>query len=677
MHIQLLQQVMLNTIQDLVFVIEAAPGYVFRYVYMNKKAMRHAGLDESSYGKTLQEVLPARQAARLQQIYTAAAETGTLQVVHDPIETHSGEMEHYESVLNPVTRVGEKLYIVCITRNVTDWIRKQEELLESQKRYSSLMKYNSDAIVSVDLEGCIIGINPAAAEMFHCPEEACKGWKAAELIHPKDEQEVQRIFEETVQGKPVRRSRIEYRQKDGLVFYMDLKTIPIIIQDRVKGVYFIARDVTQQLLDEWKTEYFAYYDQLTGLQNRISLSKAFDALLEAGKRIAVYIINLNEFRTINEVFGHEAGDRILQQAADRAVQEVGDRGQVFRRHGNQFVLLAEQGGDAAAAALAECLLETLQKPFSVHGEERGMKVSIGIACNPRDGEDEQTLMKHADMALEKAREQGSGCYCLYDRQFDQQREKLFMLESQLSRAIQRQEFALYYQPQVHIETGEVIGWEALLRWHNQELGFIAPGEFIPLAEKTGFILQIDEWVIFEACRQLREWLDQGLQVAPVSVNISASQFRSSRILELTKRALQQYRLPARLLGLEITEGALAQEEHAEVISAKLREIGVAVHLDDFGTGYSSLSYLKRLPIDTLKIDRSFIRDVEGDEYDAKITTAIIHLARSLGMRVIVEGVENEGHIRFLRDKMAWYAQGYYFAKPLPVAEVEKMYLRKV
>jgi diguanylate cyclase (GGDEF)-like protein len=426
----------------------------------------------------------------------------------------------------------------------------------------------------------------------------------------------------------------------------------------------------------------AYVDSLTGLPNRLSYKERLARSLEEagrnGRNVAALFIDLDHFSRINDTLGHEAGDHLLQQVAARLrascrerEDEVGPASaaldpEVARLGGDEFTVLMPGLTDPEdAAKLARRILSSLAHPFRLSGREIFINASIGIAIFPYDGEDLEMLLMHADTAMYKAKEQGGGSYQAYSRAMNASALQRLTLEHSLRRALEREEFEVHYQPIVEARSGRPVAAEALVRWRHPELGLLLPSEFVPLAEENGLIVPLGEWVIQRACRQYREWQAQGLPPVRVVVNLSSRQLRRE-LTETVGRILQATGLEPRNLGLELTESVLVnhQKEGAEVLHA-LRAMGLHLSVDDFGTGYSSFSYLKHFPLDTLKIDRSFVREITSDPDDAAITTAIIAMGHALGLKVVAEGVETPGQQALLRRQGCDELQGYHFSRPVP------------
>jgi diguanylate cyclase (GGDEF)-like protein len=432
---------------------------------------------------------------------------------------------------------------------------------------------------------------------------------------------------------------------------------------------------------EATVEHQAHYDLLTNLPNRNTFHDRLTvALAQAGrnrKMLAVLFVDLDRFKTIVDTLGHTIGDQLLRSVAERlgASLEAGDT--LARLGGDEFVILLPQINRAdRAVRVAQRVLEAIKPPFLFDNHELHVTMSIGITLYPYDGEDADTLLKNADTALYRAKEQGRNNYQLYTPAMNARAFERLALENSLRKALERNEFSLYYQPQVHMLTGGIVGIEAVLRWQHPDLGIVYPSEFISIAEETGLIGPLGEWVIRTACAQNQNWQKMGLPPMTMAVNLSARQFQQQDLVQSVARILKETDLDPRWLEMEITEGiAMQNADYTNVLLRGLKDMGVRVALDDFGTGYSSLSYLKKFPIDTLKIDQSFVRDLIIDPNDAAIANAVIVLAHSLKLKVVAEGVETREQEAFLREHQCDTYQGFLFSNALPADSFE-MLLRK-
>lgn len=441
-----------------------------------------------------------------------------------------------------------------------------------------------------------------------------------------------------------------------------------------KGYRGTGRDITRQREVEEQIRHMAHHDSLTGLPNRVLLYDRMEQLVHRARRnggkFALLFIDLDRFKNVNDTLGHKVGDRLLRVVAQRIMGCIRESDTVARIGGDEFVVLVS-GLDTpeGVAHIAQKVLDSLARPFDLDGYELYITPSIGICVHPEDGYDTQTLMSNADAAMYYAKDTGRNNYQFFTRQMSIAAHRRLALENELRHAVDRQQLTVYYQPQLDLRTGEIVGFEALLRWLHPERGMVPPAIFIPLAEETGLINRIGDWVLTQACAQARAWHEAGYRTLQMAVNCSAQQFRREQFIGGIESTLAEYGLPPGCLELEITESVIMQ--HTEQVLVRLKELhdmGVQLSLDDFGTGYSSLSYLKRFPIQKLKIDQTFVRDITADPDDAAIVTAIIAMAHSLGLQVMAEGVETRQQLAFLKALKCDQAQGYYFSPPVAAEE---------
>ena len=464
-------------------------------------------------------------------------------------------------------------------------------------------------------------------------------------------------------------------RKDGSVFWNELSLAPVCDGAGVVTHYIgIINDVTERVNYEVQLAHQANHDALTALANRNLLTdrmaQALTYAQRAARLVAVMLLDLDRFKLVNDGLGHVVGDALLKVVAERLQACVRPGDTVARLGGDEFVLvMADVAYEHDVAPLVRNVLHALAQNMNVGGHDVVTTASVGIALYPRDGDDVPTLLKNADVAMYRAKELGRNSFQFYTVDMNARTLQRLELETALRRAVERNELVLHYQPKVELQRGQVVGAEALIRWRHPVLGMVSPADFIPLAEDTGLIVPIGEWVINTACRQLKAWQHEGLQNISLAVNLSARQFEQVGLPGLVANALRVNELQAHVLELEVTESAVMRDPARTVaVLRELKQIGVQLSLDDFGTGYSSLSYLKRFPIDTLKIDQSFVRDITTDPDDAVIAMAVISLAHSLKRKVVAEGVETEAQLNYLRRHGCDEMQGYYFSRPLPAGE---------
>ena len=464
------------------------------------------------------------------------------------------------------------------------------------------------------------------------------------------------------------------RRKDGSEYIESVRVSPVHQADGTVTHYLaIKEDITHRKESEQQIHRLAYFDTLTGLPNRLLLADRFKQAVSMAERqhepLTVMFIDLDHFKHINDTLGHRAGDALLIESARRlqSVLRAGDT--LSRQGGDEFVLLLPGCGNVQAAQVAEKLLEASSHSMLLDGHDVVVTLSVGIAIYPSDGPDFDALSKAADVAMYRAKDEGRNTYRFFKADMQTHSARTLLLENHLRHALERHELTLHYQPQMSLADGRLVGAEALLRWQHPTLGLVSPTEFIPLAESSGLILPIGEWVLRTAAAQLKSWMNQGLGNLTMAVNLSAIQFRHAGLAGMVAQVVHDAQIPPAHLELELTESVAMNDPLGAVVAMdEISALGVAMSIDDFGTGYSSLSYLKRFKVGKLKIDKSFVRDITTDPDDKAIASAIIGLASSLGLRTIAEGVESPGQLAWLRLQGCDEAQGYFFSQPVSAAD---------
>lgn len=555
--------------------------------------------------------------------------------------------------------------------------RAEQEVREREDRLRLILESTAEAIYGIDLEGRCTFCNPACVRLlgYHTAEELLGKHIDALIHHSRPEGQPlgldQCATAQTLRQKSgVHVDSEVLSRADGTSFPVEYWAYPQWKDGQVIGAVAAFIDITERKEVEERVKYLAYYDAVTGLPNRTllqdRLSKALADARRRKEKLAILFLDLDHFKVINDSLGHSAGDSVLKEVAARLKKWVRDRDTVARLGGDEFVVLLHQIKDIGDVGVAaRRMLDTITAEIVVERRPLSIGCSIGISIFPDHGRDAVALTKNADTALYCAKEKGRNNFQFFTSQMNEQVMERLNLESDLRGALQRNELFLMYQPQLDVTTGRLIGAEALLRWRHPKLGLIPPDKFIRIAENTGLIIPIGEWVLATACTQARQWQDEGLPAIPVAVNVSAVQFRQEDFLQLIKRVLDQTGLAPGCLELELTESLLMS--NAEVIVSMLRALkqtGVKLSIDDFGTGYSSLSYLRHFPVYKLKVDRSFVCDITANPDNAAITATIISMAKSLNLKAIAEGVETEEQVTFLRRHDCDEVQGYYFSKPL-------------
>lgn len=573
---------------------------------------------------------------------------------------------------------------IIIQERTSELMQKNDELNEAVSQLKRLSREielildsAGEGIFGLDLEGKFIFCNPAAASML--------GYESKEELIGQSFNKIYKNMIHNEEEKFILPENCLYTdkhffKKDGAPFPVEFVASSIKEENEVVGYVITFKDNTIRKKMEEKIKYHAYYDSSTNLPNRVLFrDKLKQELLQAklnNEKLAVMFLDLDRFKTINDSMGHSFGDELLKKVAERLVAFTTKDCMVSRQGGDEFtIILPKVSNEDEVRRFSERVLESFSSPFDLDGNEVFIKTSMGISLYPRDGGTSDILIKNADTAMYKAKESSGGNYCFYESGMDFKSLDSIRLESDLNKALQNDEFVIFYQPQVDLQNKEIVGVEALLRWNHPTRGMISPLEFIPIAEETGLIVPIGEWVLKNACKQIKEWHDKGFPRVYLSVNIAAQQFNQKTLSSLIQQTLHETGLSSEFLVLELTENAIIQETASTLcIMKKLKELGIRIAIDDFGTGYSSLGYLKNFPIDILKIDQTFVQDIVKDKNNAAITNTIISLAQNLNLNVIAEGVETHEQINFLLSNGCSFMQGYYFSPPVCKEEVENLFL---
>ncbi len=568
---------------------------------------------------------------------------------------------------------------VSLQKEISERKRTEEALSQT----AAVFENTTEGAMITDTKAKIIAINRAFTEITGYKQIDVVGKSPSLLDSDRHDELFYKAISDTIARTGRWKGEIWKRRKTGEAFPLWL-TINTVLNDQGRVTHYVSvfSDITHFKESQKQLEQLAHHDPLTGLPNRLLFQARVEHALERarreGGRVAVLFFDLDHFKNINDSLGHPAGDRLLQAVTERLRDSVREEDTVARLGGDEFTLLLEELQEPKyAGVVAEKALQVLAKPFTLYGHEAYVTGSVGISLFPDDGQDVTTLLKNADSALYQAKAQGRNSYHFYTKELTAVALERLALESSLRRGVAREEFTLYYQPQVDLFDGQVIGAEALVRWQHPERGLILPGEFIPLCESTGLIVMLGEWVLRTACAQAKRWQNEGLPPLRMAVNISSIQIARGQITHTVERVLEETGLEPCYIELEITESLIMQQTQQTLgILAALKAMGVMLAIDDFGTGYSSLSYLKRLPLHRLKIDKSFVRDIPKDPDDVAITRAVISLGDHLHLIVVAEGVETQAQMEFLRSNGCDEAQGYLYGPPLPAVEFAELVRRR-
>jgi diguanylate cyclase (GGDEF)-like protein/PAS domain S-box-containing protein len=554
---------------------------------------------------------------------------------------------------------------------------RTQELASAKERAQVTLESIADGVITVDANGIVDYLNPVAERLSGWSEQEAVGTPIVDLIRFYDEASLEELANPVTlclqDGMPfVRQERTVFMNRNGESVAINESAAPIMdAQGRITGVVLVFHDVSGTRKLSQQMSYQATHDALTDLPNRIMLMNHLEAAIEhargSGNSLAVMFLDLDRFKIVNDTLGHDIGDGLLREVAGRLKGCLRQGDIVCRLGGDEFVIVTSEFKDSnAMQIMAQRLLRLFHEPFKLGESEFFASTSIGISVFPENGLNSEILMKNADSAMYRVKAQGKNNYGFYDEKEDQGTTERLSLEADLRRAMERQELVLHYQPQVSAGTGKVTGFEALIRWNHPIRGLIPPMKFLPLAEETGLIIAIGDWVMREACRQNRAWQEAGLPSVTVAVNIAHKQFMRPTLVSDVEQVLRDTGLEPQYLELELTESILADNavEAAKRLD-ELKAVGVALSIDDFGTGYSSLSYLKSFPLDSVKIDRCFIKDIETDHRDAEISAAIIAMSHNLKLAVVAEGVESQFQLDFMRRKGCDTIQGFFYSPAVP------------
>jgi len=721
-----------DALPDMVYLVDRAQ---MRFVYVNVTACRVANYSFEEYTRLgPQDVMPMSR-EQIEESYDALiAEPGKTTTI-ETVGLGAGGLKAYVEVRRSAIRVGDRWMVLSISRNVTERKLAERMSQRLARMFNSLVATNEALLHATTRDALFESICAAAVEGGNfvagalvlpggddgmAQVVAAAGPMAAELrkariaTDPATPEGRGLVGEAFRTAKPAvapdflndDRTR-PWHGAARVAKIVSAAAVPIVLERRVLGVLIFYSADKRGLTDEVvmllqrmsdniafalntldheedrarsheRISYLANHDALTGLPNRLMFGEQLEQALSHAQRhqrtCAVLFIDLDRFKLINDSLGHDAGDELLQVMSARLKSCLRASDVVARLGGDEFVVLLREVSEVHhIGAVARKILDAALEPIELQGQECRISASVGISVYPSDARDAATLMKNADMAMYSAKEEGKNNFQFFSSEIRSQSMERLTLETRLRRALERKELLLHYQPKLDVRSGNITGVEALLRWASPEQGMVAPGEFIGLAEETGLIVPIGRWVLRTACAQNAAWIRAGVTPVSIAVNLSARQFATDSLVDDVELALRESGMPAHLLELEITEGmVITNPERALRLLTKIKTMGVRLAIDDFGTGYSSLAQLKHFPIDTLKVDRSFIRDIPNDNEDRAITEAIIAMGKSLGLNVVAEGVETARQLDFLRHKDCDEMQGFYFSKPVAPDALEQL-----
>ena len=679
--------VQLHFIREL---LEVIPNPIFyrgadgRYLGFNRAWEVFFGVVRDDWiGKTPGDKYDNARASRFEIADAEVLVSGKTAALEELIADSLGVNRHIIKQISRFTSPdGAPAGIIGVLTDITAFKQAEEALRASEGRFQALTESAMDIVSVLDREGRILYQSPSVRHLLGFEPQDMIGLSKFDMVHSDDADLLRASFHQLVE-KGTLDKPVEFRVRASSGEWRNLEAIGKNCLDipAVGGIILNVRDVTDRRAIEARIQHLAFHDALTGLPNRLliqdRISQAISRAQRSGQKFAVMFIDIDNFKNINDTLGHDAGDDLLRGMAQRLLESVRQHDTIARQGGDEFiVLLDEIDGRRGATRGAQKILEALRAPFKVAGLDQHISGSIGLALYPDDGPDAATLLKNADTAMFHGKALGKNSYQFFIPQMNTAVKRRAAMESNLRAAVKQRDFSIVYQPQIDLNTGEIVALESLVRWVSEDSGTMMPSEFIPLAEETGLISELGRWVLLESCRQNKAWQDMGLPARRIAVNLSARQLMDKGFIDAVTEILAETGLEARYLELEITESqVMRQGEGSVMLLNQIADMGVHIAVDDFGTGYSSLSYLKRLPIGTLKIDQSFIRDITVDPNDTAIVVAIINMAKSLDLQIVAEGIETAGQLALLRSHGCGVGQGFYFSVPLSAKDLQPMLSR--
>ena len=644
-----------------------------RLVYYNRAFANIFAVEgESLLRKRDHEWLPAANAERVRRHDEMVLATGAVLEIEETLPGPAGP-RHWLVLRFPLQGESGVRLVGAVAVDISDRRRRESTL----HRMAAILESSHDAVISATPDGYVTSWNTGATQMYGYSAAEMEGQQVSVLEPEERAGEIGQVLDRIRAGERVVRYETIRRHKNGRALEVAVSVSPIRDENgELAGIASITRDIADTKRAQEMIAFQSFHDSLTGLSNRALLMERLTLCLEkarhSAKRLGVLFLDLDLFRAINDTFGHDVGDSIFREVARRLLQCVRDGDTVARVGGDEFiVLLPEIGRSEDATTVAKKLLEAVAEPFELDGRRLDLTTSIGVAVYPDDGQDPEALLRSADAAMSRAKERGRNNVQLSVPELTEESLRRLSLQAGLRQAIENDELVLHYQPVLSLATGRIVELEALVRWQHPRNGLIMPNDFIHVAEKAGMMVSLGEWVLARAAQQTKIWQEAGFPELRIAINLSPSQFHEKNLVTNVRRALADTKLSPDSLEIEITEGVAMEDAEVTVANLlALRELNVGVSIDDFGTGYSSLSYLKRFPVTTLKIDRSFVTDVVTNSADAGIVRAVVAMAHGLKLNVIAEGVETKEQFAHLRESGCDALQGYWFSRPLTVSGVE-------
>ncbi|MCP3764831.1 PAS domain S-box protein [Domibacillus sp. A3M-37] len=645
-----------------------------KFVYANPESLKMMGAKHVNeiLGKKVKEILMPEELDTLKDRMGRLLNGEKLSFYEYKVKTLDGRVIDVESNAVVISFDG-KPAVMTVGKDITEKKKLYNQLEDNKQRYQSLIEFNANSVYSLDINGYFTSCNTISEKMIGYTKEEILKMHFLDFAKPEEREKVKKQLELVKKGTP-QNFRTTIYHKNGSLIHLNVSITPIMVNEKLDGIYGISQDITKQVEIEKYNEYMAFHDYLTGLPNRnmlhSRLSNELTTAAEKTQSLAVLMIDLDRFKVINDTLGHDTGDLLLKEVTTRLKSSLHDSNIIFRQSGDEFIVILADADRNVASKVCQRILDVLAAPYKIKNYDVFTSASIGISQFPKDGETAEELIKHADFAMYQAKKAGKNNYKFY---FSNEGEfNPLQMEADLYKAMERDELLLHYQPKINLKTGNIVGVEALIRWNHPEKGMISPVAFIPFAEETGLIIPIGEWALHTACKQQKAWQEKGF--SPVmAVNLSARQFTQSNFVHTVAAILKETGLEPQYLELEITESMTVDIERTISTLQQLKNLGVHISIDDFGTGFSSLNYLKQFPVDTLKIDQSFVQELHNNPNDETIVKTIISMAHNLNLNVVAEGIETKEQLVFLQQHLCDEGQGYFFSAPLPANEVEKRF----
>ena len=648
-------------------------------IKLSKEAELITGVFSSSKKLTMEtflNIVHPDDRDSLMEALERAVEKGEAFSMDYHIQRLDGERRAIHSYAKPI--YGNTGKIVGIRGTLQD-ITQRKELEEKLSQSAAVFENTSEAVMIMDIDKKIISINRAFTDITGYTEKDILTKRSSVLRSDRHDEEFYESIWRRIYKNGNWQGELWSKRKDGDVFPQWTNISVVKDSEGVVSSYVcVFSDISSIKESQNKLDYLAHHDPLTDLPNRLLFNARVEQSLASARRnktlLAVLFLDLDHFKNINDTLGHPIGDLLLKEVSSRLIECVREEDIVSRLGGDEFSILLEEMHDPNFASIvARKIIGLLSKKYILDNHEVFVTCSVGISIFPNDGDDITTLLKNADSALYRAKDQGRNTYQYYTEELSIRAMERMMMENSLRYALERNELIVYYQPQVDLYSGHIIGMEALLRWQHPEIGLIPPNDFIPLAEETGLIIPIGEWVLRTACARLQSWIESGFPKMRMAVNLSSCQFNQRNLPEVISNILQETGLDPTLLEIELTERIVMSDAEKSVkMITDLKKLNIQLSIDDFGTGYSSLSYLKKFPIDRIKIDKSFVNNIISDSEDAAISQAIISMSHGMSLKTIAEGVETVEQLEFLRSRKCDEVQGFYFSKPLPETDIERL-----